>query len=115
LSGLRWSDVKGLTWNKIKYSKSEGYTLFYTQQKTKGIEVLPVSEQAIKVLGERSESEQLIFKDLNYHAWMNKQLQQWIENAGINKKITFHCARHSFATLLLTMETSIYTVSKMLG
>jgi site-specific recombinase XerD len=35
--------------------------------------------------------------------------------AGITKHITFHCARHSFATLQMTMGTDIFTVSKLLG
>ena len=46
---------------------------------------------------------------------MNNQLQKWVTDAGIGKKITFHCARHTFATLQLSMDTDIYTVSKLLG
>ena len=115
LTGLRWSDVKGLTWNKIKHSDIDGWSIQFTQQKTKGVEVLPVSEQPIKLLGERTTSEEPIFKNLLYHTFMNKQLQNWVHAAGIEKKITFHCARHSFATLQLSLDTDIYTVSKLLG
>jgi site-specific recombinase XerD len=38
-----------------------------------------------------------------------------MEKAGIDKHITFHCARHSFATMMLTLGTDIYTTSKLLG
>ena len=42
-------------------------------------------------------------------------LKQWAKEAGINKDLTFHVARHSFATNLLTYKTDILTVSKLLG
>ena len=115
LTGLRWSDVRAMTWDKISYSEASGWTINYTQKKTKGSEVLPVSDQAIRVLGERLADDQEIFDGLKYHTWMNDQLQNWVDDAGIKKKITFHCARHSFATLQLSNDTDIYTVSKLLG
>jgi site-specific recombinase XerD len=46
---------------------------------------------------------------------MSYYLSAWLKAAGITKKITFHCFRHTFATLQLTNGTDIYTVSKMLG
>lgn len=46
---------------------------------------------------------------------MNVGLFRWMTFAGIQKKITFHCARHTHAVLLLENGTDIYTVSKMLG
>jgi integrase len=115
LTGLRWSDVKGLTWKKINQSEASGWTIEYTQKKTKGSEVLPVADQAIRLLGERLAGDQEIFEELIYSVWMNQQLQNWVDAAGIQKKITFHCARHSFATLQLSNDTDIYTVSKLLG
>lgn len=115
LTGLRFSDIKPLRWKNITFDKLNGYMLKFTQQKTKGVEHLPISEQAVKNLGERKKDEDLIFEDLIYSAYHNKILHKWISNAGIDKHITFHCARHSFATLQLTMDTDIYTVSKLLG
>ncbi|HMH20785.1 MAG TPA: site-specific integrase [Puia sp.] len=115
LTGLRWSDVRALTWRKISYSEASGWTIEYTQKKTKGSEVLPISEQAIRILGEQLPGEQEIFEGLKYHTWMNQQLQNWVDDAGVQKTITFHCARHSFATLQLSNDTDIYTVSKLLG
>ena len=42
-------------------------------------------------------------------------LTEWMKDAGIAKHITFHCSRHTAATLLLTLGASIYVVSKILG
>ena len=41
-------------------------------------------------------------------------LKKWIKQAGITKHITFHCFRHSYAVIQISLGTDIYTVSKML-
>lgn len=115
LTGLRFSDISKLVWGEVQYSKLEGYYLQFRQKKTKGVEVLPISEQAFKLLGERKEPTEQVFKGLIYSAYLNVHLKQWILRAGITKDITFHCFRHTFATLQLSHGTDIYTVSKMLG
>lgn len=115
LTGLRFSDISKLVWSEVQYSELEGYFLQFRQKKTKGVEVLPISEQAFKLLGERKEPTEQVFKGLIYSAYLNVYLKQWILRAGITKDITFHCFRHTFATLQLSHGTDIYTVSKMLG
>ncbi|WP_288072063.1 site-specific integrase [Hydrotalea sp.] len=115
LTGLRFSDIKNLVWGKIHHSVENGYSIQFTQQKTKGVEVLPISEQAYSLLGERKEPTRKVFEGLTYSAYENKHLYQWVGAAGITKDITFHCFRHTFATLQLSKGTDIYTVSKMLG
>lgn len=115
LTGLRFSDIKNLVWGEIHHSVENGYSIQFTQQKTKGVEVLPISEQAYSLLGERKEPTDKVFEGLTYSAYENKHLYQWIGAAGITKDITFHCFRHTFATLQLSKGTDIYTVSKMLG
>jgi len=115
LTGLRFSDVKALTWANIIYSETDGWALQYIQKKTKGAETLPIAEQAIKLLGRKTDDTTPIFESLDYSAWNNLKLREWVMAANITKKITFHCARHSFATLQLSMNTDIYTVSKLLG
>ncbi len=115
LTGLRFSDIQNLTWGNIEAIEGQGYSIQFTQQKTKGTEVLPISEQAYGLMGERGEPHQKVFVGLKYSAYENKHLKEWILNAGISKEITFHCFRHTFATLQLSKGTDIYTVSKMLG
>ena len=115
LTGLRFSDIQKLVWGEIEYIKGNGYFLQFKQQKTKGVEMMPISDQAYKLLGPRIETIGKVFKGLTYSAYSNKLLYQWIEAAGITKDITFHCFRHTFATLQLSKGTDIYTVSKMLG
>ena len=61
------------------------------------------------------DKDERVFKGLKYSAWHNLKLQQWMMRAGISKTITFHCARHTYATLQLSAGTDIYTVSKLLG
>ncbi|MEZ4856754.1 MAG: site-specific integrase [Gelidibacter sp.] len=115
LTGLRWSDIEKLLWSEIQHSKEMGYYIRFRQKKTKGAETLPISEQARELLGEAGKPEAKVFEGLHYSAWSNLKLQQWMLKAGITKNITFHCARHTYATLQLTLGTDIYTVSKLLG
>lgn len=115
LTGLRHSDIKKMKWSELEYVAGQGYFLNFSQQKTKGVEVLPISEQAYNLLGEPGKPDAQVFDGLTYSAYQNKHLFQWIGAAGITKDITFHSFRHTYATLQLHSGTDIYTVSKMLG
>jgi integrase len=115
LTGLRHCDIKKLFWGELEYIKGNGYFIQFKQQKSKGVEMMPISEQAYSLLGERKELTDKVFKGLKYSSHENKQLAKWIRLAGITKDITFHCFRHTFATLQLSKGTDIYTVSKMMG
>ncbi|WP_276499501.1 site-specific integrase [Pontibacter litorisediminis] len=115
LTGLRFSDIKQLTWGQIQHSQAEGHYLQFRQQKTKGVEKLPISEQAFRLLGEREDPTAVVFNGLAYSAYNNDILRSWVKAAGIAKYITFHCFRHTYATLQLAHGTDIYTVSKLLG
>lgn len=115
MTGLRFSDINNLIWSEIENVKSQGHFIHFKQQKTKGVETLPISEQAFSLLGERRKPNDKVFDGLKYSAHTNHHLFKWISKAGIAKDITFHCFRHTFATLQLSKGTDIYTVSKMLG
>ncbi|HET8962754.1 MAG TPA: site-specific integrase [Chitinophagales bacterium] len=115
LTGMRFSDVEKLLWSEVEHIAGSGYFIQFKQQKTKGVEVMPISEQAYQLLGERKEPVDKVFDGLTYSAYQNKHLAKWIGLAGITKEVTFHCFRHSYAVLQLSSGTDIYTVSKMLG
>lgn len=114
LTGLRHSDIKQLKWKDL-VKDQEHYRILFTQQKTKGVEYMPISDQAYQLCGERGDSDRLIFEGLQDPSWISRPIARWVEAAGITKHITFHCFRHTYATLQLTSGTDIYTVSKMLG
>ena len=114
LTGMRHSDIQKLKWKEI-IKDGEHYRILFTQQKTKGVLYMPISDQAYQLCGERGEPDRLVFEGLQDPSWINKPLERWIKAAGITKHITFHCFRHTYATLQLTNGTNIYTVSKMLG
>ena len=115
VTGLRWSDINKLAWSEVQHSNEMGHYIRFRQKKTKGTQTHPISDQAREMLDKKGLSDDRVFYGLKYSAWHNLKLQQWVMRAGISKTITFHCARHTYATLQLTLGTDIYTVSKLLG
>jgi integrase len=113
LTGLRHSDCIGLRWENVTGGKTPSIKL--TQQKTKGVVYLPISAEALEFCGKRRNGGDAVFEGANSSQYCNIVISEWVKKAGITKDITFHCFRHTFATLQLTQGTDIYTVSKMLG
>lgn len=93
LTGLRHSDIQKLKWSEIEEFNG-GYRLNFTQQKTKGVEYMPISKQAFQLCGERKDDKLLVFAGLPDPSWISKPLERWIKQAGITKHITFHQRRH---------------------
>ena len=114
LTGLRRSDIIKLTWGEV-YQQGEYTRIIFKQKKTGGQEYLDISEQAAALMGERKSPEVNVFPDVLSPSCTNHALQVWVARAGINKDITFHCGRHTFATMMLDLGTDIYTTSKLLG
>lgn len=114
LTGLRRSDIVKMKWEDV--STMNGFTrLTFHQQKTKGLLYLDINDQAAELMGERKGAKDLIFSRLPTRDTTNHILRQWASAAGITKYITFHSGRHTFATLMLSLGTDLYTVSKLLG
>ena len=114
LTGLRHCDIQELKWGQI-VRHNDSWRINFDQEKTDGVEYTPISDQAYEMCGERRDPDRLVFEGLMNPSWINRPVKKWIEAAGITKHITFHCFRHSYATLQLTNGTDIFTVSKMLG
>ncbi|ESU27096.1 hypothetical protein FLJC2902T_22760 [Flavobacterium limnosediminis JC2902] len=114
LTGLRFVDIKNLDWKNIYSDKHQGNYILLREQKTQSIKNHPISETAYNILKSQNTTEGLVFGDIEYPQ-ITRPLKLWLEESGINKKISFHNFRHSYATLQLANGTDIYTVSKLLG
>lgn len=108
LTGMRHSDIQKLKWSEVE-EYNGGYRLNFTQQKTKGVEYMPISPQAYNLCGERKkDGELLVFAGLPDPSWISRPLERWVKASGITKHITFHVASHSkFFYLLNISELSI--------
>lgn len=114
MTGLRWSDVSSLRWGDVR--EYDGHLrLVFTQRKTQLLEYLDLSEQAAEWMGERKEDSRKVFENLPVIQYGRHYIERWVKEAGINKHITFHCGRHTFATMLISQGVDLYTVSKLLG
>ena len=114
LTGIRLCDIHELTWGEIQKT-STGWRVDFTQRKTHVVDYLPINEQAYSLCGEPGEHDQQIFAGLTGSSWISRPLKKWIAASGIKKHITFHCSRHTFATLQLENGTDILVVKGMLG
>ena len=123
-SGLRFSDVKALTWDQVRHENGQTF-LWFRQEKTKEPQALPLSEQAASILNAQKDStpspkirreieKNVVFK-LPTAPAVGMMLKNWAKRAGIGKTVSFHVGRHTFATLSLTYGADLYTVSKLLG
>lgn len=115
MCGLRWSDINALRWLDI-HTNGNDWKVETRMVKTQELLYLPLSEQAKGFIPERGD------KALTDHVFTlpslfkaERVLRKWMESAGINKHITFHCARHTFATLVITKGADVYTTRDLLG
>ena len=117
--GLRFCDVKDLTFANVDYSNR---LLKFEQNKTKGHSansgvVIPLNDGLLKLIGEPTDEQgkdSLIFPLPSYEM-CSKAVKRWVKRAGIEKHISWHCARHSFAVNILNNGANIKTVASLLG
>ncbi len=117
-TGLRFCDVKELEYSNVDYSNR---LLRFEQNKTVGHSssswvVIPLNDSLLSLIGQPEENgkDSLVFP-LPSNTMCLKALKTWTAKAGINKHITWHCARHSFATNILSNGANIKTVASLMG
>ena len=108
-TGLRWADIVTLKWSNIDL---ENKILKKYQTKTDTLIDIPISENALNFLPENDNT--LVYQ-LTSHTGALKTLKNWVKKAGINKHITWHCARHSFITNLAIFDVQAFTIQKLAG
>ena len=115
-TGLRKSDILDLRWKNISNNGNK-YQIYKRIQKTQRWQTIPLSEQAMLWLPERRDEldDARIFQSMS-NSSLAANIKKWAKMAGIkHKRVTFHVARHTFATLELSLGVDLYTVSKLLG
>ncbi len=112
-TGLRFSDICDLKWGDVHKNETFPHISIIIR-KTQMPLTIPLSKMAIKCLPKRvlSNQDKVFFLMPNA---VNKYIREWVELAGINKYVTYHASRHTFATMMLTLGADIYTISKLLG
>lgn len=109
LTGLRYCDILALKWKNI-----DGKRLKLTQQKTQKPVEINLNDDAIEIIGQPEKENDFIFH-LPSHTACLKDLKVWCKKAEIKKHITWHCARHSFATNIIFYGSDVNSASSLLG
>lgn len=116
-TGLRYSDIITLKWEDIKTLPDGGKQIAKTMQKTKENVIIDLSPNALNYLPTKrknTQNNELIFSLPRVDVVWD-MLQDWAARAGLQKHISFHTARHTFATLGIFYGADVYTMQKLLG
>ncbi len=113
LSGLRISDILNLKWDNIRTYADGGYYLDFKCVKTKRQTMVPIGDDAISLIMPKT-NDKFIFEGLT-RTMTYSIMHEWLKKCGITKHITFHCFRHTYASLQLELGTDIYTVQHLLN
>lgn len=120
-TGLRISDIISLTYGDIKQEQAAtGQRIYVIRKmmiKTRRMVGVPLSQKALSYLPadfSQFSKDKKVF-NLPSVGCINDSLKTWARDAKVDKVVTFHTSRHTFATLLLTLGADLYTTSQLLG
>lgn len=116
MTGLRLSDIRSLTSENV-HTSADGKGLYIDtmMQKTHKKVTVPLSNEALQWLPKDTKPGEPYFKLPKSKTAISINIDKWCKNAGIDKKITFHCSRHTFGTTMITLGADLYTTSKLMG
>jgi integrase len=119
-TGLAYIDVTRLTPNNIQKGIDGLNWIYTTRKKTLNPVRVPILQQIVKILEKYKEHSRAKVTGTIFPIISNQKLNSYLKEiadlCGINKNLTFHLARHTFATTIaLTNGVPIESVSKMLG
>lgn len=115
-TGIRHCDIINLKYSNVDYSNK---LLSFEQTKTKGKSSgswvnIPLNDGLLALIGEKPAKDDYIFK-LPSQSMCLRALKNWTNKAQIDKNITWHSGRHSFAVNILNNGANIKTVASLLG
>ena len=108
-TGLRYTDVK-----RLKHKHIKNNTILIDMHKTGKPVEIPLLKKANKFINKTQFYNKKVF-NVACNQVTNKRLKKIIYIAGIDKKISFHCARHTFATVGISLGIPIVVISNLLG
>jgi site-specific recombinase XerD len=121
-TGIRYCDVKDLRYGNVDFYNK---LLTFNQKKTEGHSskswvTIPLNDGLLSLVGNPEINEDGRQIDTNLfnlpsQTMCLKSVKKWVKRAGIQKHITWHCARHSFAVNILNNGANIKTVASLLG
>lgn len=106
-TGLRYSDTRNLTWANV-----HGNQINLVQQKTGVRNIIPLNASAIKLLGKKGAGKVFNLPRIDT---VNRILRKWVRDSRIAKDITYHCARHTFGTLLAGKNINQKYIADIMG
>lgn len=118
-TGLAFTDVSQLTEDHIVTDNDGNKWIRKPRQKTKQMSNIPLLDVPLAIIekyqGDKKAAKKGVLLPIPCNQVMNRYLKEIAEICKINKHLTMHTARHTYATLCLSQRVSLKNVSKMLG
>lgn len=118
-TGLAYADSAKLSKENITLNADGKKQISIKRTKTDIAANVPLLSKALAIIEKYEENEYCIYKNrllpLKTNQKQNEYLKEIADLCGVNKKLTTHTARHTFATLMITNGVSVESVSSMLG